>query len=124
MILLGFGVTLLSGSLVVSCGLWVPLYGKGYISIRKLISYVMGANLATFSDTLQTAQLAHNVAAMNLVTSETICLSVFSLIILFGGFSSYLQVIQKWTEYFTDSPKHLIQFLVLSVSIPLILFLL
>jgi hypothetical protein len=84
----------------------------------------MGANLATFSDTLQTAQLAHNVAAMNLVTSETICLSVFSLIILFGGFSSYLQVIQKWTEYFTDSPKHLIQFLVLSVSIPLILFLL
>jgi len=124
MFLLGLGVTLLSQSVTASFGLMVPLYATGYTSARRFIPYALGASIPAFTNTLLAARLLHNSAAVHVVTTELISTSIVSLIIVFAGLPRYERMIQKWTDYFTESSKQVFLFLALTFIIPLILVLL
>jgi len=121
MFLLGVLVTLISPSVSVSCGLLVPLYAKGYIRASRLVPYVMGANIATFSDTLLAALVLKNAVAVHVVMTVVISIALVSLAILIFGFSKYENMIERWTDYFTDNPRRLGLFLALIFFVPLAL---
>jgi Na+/phosphate symporter len=122
MFLLGVLVTLISPSVSVSCGLLVPLYAKGYIRASRLVPYVMGANIATFWDTLLAALVMKNPGgAVHVVMTVIISIALVSLAILVFGFSKYENLIERWTDYFTENPKRLSLFLVLIFFVPLVL---
>jgi Na+/phosphate symporter len=121
MFLLGLGVALLSPSLTVSCGLLFPFYAKGYLGTGGFVPYVMGANVSTFSGTLLAAFALPSVAALQVMTAELISVGVVSLMILLAGFSTYKRMIESWMDYFTESPKRLAQFLVLTFFVPVVL---
>jgi len=121
MFLLGVLVTLISPSVSVSCGVLVPLYAKGYIRASRLVPYVMGANIATFSDTLLAALWLKNAIAVNVVMVVIISIGLISLAILLFGFSKYENMIERWTDYFTENPKRLSLFLAIVFFVPLAL---
>lgn len=121
MFLLGVLVTLISPSVSVSCGVLVPLYAKGYIRASRLVPYVMGANIATFSDTLLAALVLKNAAAVHVVMTVVISIGLVSLAILIFGFSKYENMIERWTDYFTENPRRLGLFLAVIFFVPLIL---
>jgi Na+/phosphate symporter len=121
MFLLGVLVTLISPSVSVSCGVLVPLYAKGYIRASRLVPYVMGANIATFSDTLLAALWLDNPDAVHVVMTVVVSIGLVSLTILLFGFLKYEIMIERWTHYFTENPKRLSLFLVIIFFVPLIL---
>lgn len=121
MFLLGVLVTLISPSVSVSCGLLVPLYAKGYIRASRLVPYVMGANIATFSDTLLAALVLKNAVAVHVVMTVIISIALVSLAILIFGFSKYETMMERWTDYFTENPQRLGLFLALVFFVPLAL---
>ncbi|MCS6805763.1 MAG: hypothetical protein RMM98_09355 [Acidobacteriota bacterium] len=124
MFLLGFAITLISPSVTVSCGLLVPLYAKGYIQASRLVPYVMGANISTFSDTLLAALVLQNNGAVHVVMTEIISISLVSLAILIFGFSKFENMIERWTDYFTESTQRLALFLLIVFFVPLALLIL
>ncbi len=124
MFLLGVLVTLISPSVSVSCGILVPLYAKGYIRASRLVPYVMGANIATFSDTLFTALILKNPTAVHIVMTVVISIGLVSLVILFFGFSRYENMIERWTDYFTENTKRLSLFLAIVFFVPILLLIL
>ncbi|MBI3952300.1 MAG: hypothetical protein HY314_17765 [Acidobacteria bacterium] len=121
MFLLGVLVTLISPSVSVSCGMLVPLYAKGYIRASRLVPYVMGANIATFSDTLLAALVLKNTIAVHVVMTVVISIGLVSLGILIFGFSKYETLIERWTDYFTENPRRLSLFLAIIFFVPLVL---
>jgi len=124
MFLLGVGVTLLSQSVAASLGLLVPLYSRGHISASRFLAYVMGANIPAFTDTLLAARLLHSSAAVQLLTTEIISISIVSLIILLAVFARYERMIEKWTDYFAESSNQVFLFLALTFIVPLVLLVL
>lgn len=125
MFALGMLITLISPSVSVSCGILVPLYAKGYIRASRLVPYVMGANIATFSDTFLTALVLKNpLPAVHVVVTVVISIAVVSLGILIFGFSKYEMMIERWTDYFTENTARLALFLVIIFFVPLALLLL
>jgi hypothetical protein len=122
MFLLGVMVTLISPSVSVSCGILVPLYAKGYIRASRLVPYVMGANIATFSDTLLAALVMKNATvAVHVVMTVVVSIGLVSLAILVFGFSKYENMIERWTDYFTENTKRLTLFLAIIFFVPIIL---
>jgi len=121
MFVLGVLVTLISPSVSVSCGILVPLYAKGYIRASRLVPYVMGANIATFSDTLLAALVLKNALAVHVVMTVVISIGLVSLAILIFGFSKYENMIERWTDYFTKNPRRLTLFLAIIFFVPLVL---
>lgn len=122
MFLLGVLVTLISPSVSVSCGILVPLYAKGYIRASRLVPYVMGANIATFSDTLLAALvMKHATVAVHVVMTVVVSIGIVSLAILIFGFSKYENMIERWTDYFTENTGRLSLFLAIIFFVPIIL---
>ncbi|HEY5600239.1 MAG TPA: hypothetical protein VIK48_06060 [Candidatus Manganitrophaceae bacterium] len=121
MFLLGLGITFLTPSVTVSCGILVPFYAKGYIKSSRLVPYVMGANISTFSDTLMAALVINNPLAVHVVMVEVIAISLVSLIVLFFFFNRYESMIERWSQYFIGNIVRLAAFLAVIFLIPLLL---
>jgi solute carrier family 34 (sodium-dependent phosphate cotransporter) len=121
MFLLGFGVTLVSPSASVSCGLLLPFCAKGYIGASQLVPYVMGANISMFSDSLSAAFLLSNTTALHVAVAETLSISIVSFMILLIGFWRFEGMVENWAHHFTESPKRFVQFLAVAFLVPLLL---
>ena len=121
MFALGLGVTFLTPSVTVSCGILVPFYVKGYIRSSRLVPYIMGANISTFSDTLMAALVMKNPAGVHAVIVEVVSISVVSLTVLIFFFKPYEAFIERWTEYFIQNVFRLMVFLAMIFVVPILL---
>ena len=76
-------VTLVTLSVSLSVTILVPLALKGYVRRDRVIPYVMGANIATWIDTLLAALLLDSPRAFTVVLTEMLaggCVSLFVLV--------------------------------------------
>ncbi len=80
--LVGALITLASTSVSLSLGLLVPLYLHGYIDRRKIVPYMMGANITTFIDTLVAAIVMGGGVYANIVLLEMGSVTLFSILAL------------------------------------------
>jgi hypothetical protein len=86
----GSAVTLLTLSVSLSLTILVPLTLKGYVKRQHLIPYIMGANIATWIDTLFASLLLDTPRAFTIVFTEMVvgaCISLFVLVFLYGPYS-------------------------------------
>ncbi len=91
----GFGVlmTLVTLSVSLSVTILVPLALKGYLRRDHVIPYVMGANVATWIDTLFAALLLDAPGGFTIVLTEILtgaAVSVFLLVFLCKPYSSFI----------------------------------
>ena len=82
MFLFGSAVTLITLSVSLSLTILVPLTLKGYVSATAIIPYVMGANIATWIDTLFASLLLDTPRAFTIVFTEMVVGARVSLIVL------------------------------------------
>ncbi len=90
-----FGVlmTLVTLSVSLSVTILVPLALKGYVRRDHVIPYVMGANVATWIDTLFAALLLDAPGGFTIVLTEILtgaAVSVFLLVFLYKPYSSFI----------------------------------
>ncbi|HLF79306.1 MAG TPA: hypothetical protein VJB57_17630, partial [Dehalococcoidia bacterium] len=76
-------VTLVTLSVSLSVTILVPLALKGYVRRDRVIPYVMGANIATWIDTLFAALLLDSPQAFTVVLTEMLVGGGVSLLVLF-----------------------------------------
>ncbi|WP_322798156.1 hypothetical protein [Thermoflexus sp.] len=118
---LGLAVTALTMSVSVSIGLLVPSVTRGRIQREQLIPYVMGANISTFIDTLLAALALGNPAAVGVVLTEVISVSVISAGILLAGYRWYRGLLIRVFELAMGRRMLLGLFLIAFLGVPLIL---
>jgi hypothetical protein len=75
-------VTLLTLSVSLSVTILVPLALKGYVRRDRVIPYVMGANIATWVDTVFAALLLESPQAFTIVFTQMVTGGAFSLLVL------------------------------------------
>lgn len=106
MFLFGSAVTMIVPSVSVSLGLLVPFSARGYVRRENLIPYIMGANVATFSDTLLASLLVTAPRAFAIVFLQAASAGVISLIvILFYG--PYQHLMERALTWFTNDQRRL-----------------
>jgi len=81
---IGALITFASTSVSLSLGLLVPLYLHGYIDRRKIVPYIMGANITTFIDTLIAAIVMGGGVLANIVLLEMASVTFVSILALIG----------------------------------------
>ncbi len=86
-------VTLMTMSVSLSVTLLVPLALKGYVRRDRVIPYVMGANIATWIDTLFAALLLDSPRAFTVVLTEMITGGTISLTVLLLFYRPYTAAI-------------------------------
>ena len=86
-------VTLMTLSVSLSVTILVPLALKGYIRRDRIIPYVMGANIATWVDTLFAALLLDSPRAFTIVFTEMLVGGSVSLIVLLSLYGPYTRMI-------------------------------
>jgi hypothetical protein len=93
MFALGVTVTLLTMSVSLSLTVLVPLALKGYVKRESVIPYVMGANIATWIDTLFAALLLDTPRAFTIVFGEMALgagVSLAALVAFYGPYSRFI----------------------------------
>lgn len=118
---LGLAVTALTMSVSVSIGLLVPSVTRGWIRREQLIPYVMGANISTFIDTLLAALALGNPAAVGVVLTEMISVTVISAGILFAGYRWYRGLLIRVFEIMVEHRVLAGFFPIAFLGLPLIL---
>lgn len=93
MFLFGVLVTLMTLSVSLSLTILVPLTLKGYVKRDNIIPYVMGANIATWIDTLFAALLLDSPRAFTIVFTEMVAGGSVSLFVLVFLYSPYQRAI-------------------------------
>ena len=86
----GSAVTLITLSVSLSLTILVPLTLKGYVKRQHLIPYIMGANIATWIDTLFASLLLNTPRAFTIVFTEMVvggAISLFALLVIYGPYS-------------------------------------
>jgi solute carrier family 34 (sodium-dependent phosphate cotransporter) len=121
MFLFGTLVTLVTLSVSLSVTILVPLALKGYVQRDRVIPYVMGANIATWIDTLFAALLLNSPQAFTIVLTEMITGAMVSLSILFFFYGPYNRLILGAAHKVSSSRGHMIAFLACLLAAPLIL---
>ncbi len=91
----GFGVlmTLVTLSVSLSVTILVPLALKGFVRRDHVIPYVMGANIATWIDTLFAALLLNAPGGVTIVLTEMLTgagISIFLLVFLYNPYSGLI----------------------------------
>jgi hypothetical protein len=89
MFVLGLLVTGMTLSVSLSITILVPLTFKGYVRRQHIIPYVMGANIATWVDTLFAALLVNTPRAFTIVFTEMVtgaAVSLFVLLVVYGPY--------------------------------------
>jgi solute carrier family 34 (sodium-dependent phosphate cotransporter) len=121
----GFGmlVTMVTLSVSLSVTVLVPLALKGYVRRDRVIPYVMGANIATWIDTLFAALLLNSPRAFTIVMVEMIAGSVVSLAILVFLFGPYSKAILATAGWVSSGKPRFVGFLVCLFAAPAFLIL-
>jgi hypothetical protein len=117
----GFGilVTLLTLSVSLSVTILVPLALKGYIRRDRVVPYIMGANIATWVDTLLAALLLDTARGFEIVLTQMLVGSVVSLVVLVFFYGPYTRLILGAAHKVSSSRRHLVIFLGAMVLAPL-----
>ena len=104
-------VTLLTMSVSLSVTILVPLALKGYVRRDRVIPYVMGANIATWVDTLLAALLLDSPQAFTIVLTEMLAGGLVSLTVLFLFFQPYSKLILAIAHKASSSRQNLAVFI-------------
>jgi Na+/phosphate symporter len=121
MFLFGTLVTLITLSVSLSVTILVPLALKGYVHRDRVIPYVMGANIATWIDTLFAALLLNSPQSFTIVLTMMVTGSAVSLSVLFFLYGPYNRVIHGAAHRVSSSRRHMIAFLVALLAAPMVL---
>jgi Na+/phosphate symporter len=95
MFVFGILVTLMTLSVSLSLTILVPLTLKGYVKRDNIIPYVMGANIATWIDTLFAALLLDTPRAFTIVFVEMVTGTAVSLVVLVLLYEPYKRAILR-----------------------------
>ncbi len=119
----GFGVlvTLLTLSVSLSVTILVPLALKGYVRRDKVIPYVMGANIATWVDTLLAALLLDSPRGFEIVLTQMLAGGIVSLVVLVFVYGPYTRLILGVAHRVSSSRRSLAVFLASLILAPLVL---
>lgn len=116
-------VTLVTMSVSLSVTILVPLALKGYIRRDRVIPYVMGANIATWIDTLFAALLLNSPRAFTVVLTEMLVGGTVSLIVLVLLYKPYTTVILAVAHAASSSRRNLLLLMGCLLAAPVLLLL-
>jgi sodium-dependent phosphate cotransporter len=119
----GFGVlvTLLTLSVSLSVTILVPLALKGYIHRDRVVPYIMGANIATWIDTMFAALLLDSPRAFTIVLTQMLVGGAVSLGVLLLFYSPYTRLILAIAHQVSSSRQNLMLFMAALLVAPLAL---
>ncbi|MEX0785864.1 MAG: hypothetical protein WD939_04435 [Dehalococcoidia bacterium] len=119
----GFGaaVTLLTLSVSLSLTILVPLTMKGYLKRQHLIPYIMGANIATWIDTLFASLLLDTPRAFTIVFTMMVVGSAVSLSVLLVAYGPYQRAILGVARRVTSSRRAFAAFMAAILFVPAVL---
>lgn len=120
---LGLAVTGITMSVSISLTLLIPLSLKGYIRRNAIIPYVMGANIATWVDTLVASLLLDTPRAFTIVFTEMVVGSAISLFVLIFLYKPYSAMVIRLANNITHSRRGFAVFLGVIFVSPLVVFL-
>ena len=110
-------------SVSLSLTILVPLTLKGYVRRDSIIPYVMGANIATWIDTLFAALLLDTPRAFTIVFTEMVVGGSVSIFVLLFLYKPYSRLILSAAHTITRSQRAFAMFLGAILIVPLVLFL-
>jgi Na+/phosphate symporter len=123
MFVLGLIVTGMTMSVSLSLTILVPLTLKGYVRRDGIIPYVMGANIATWIDTLFAALLLDEPEAFTIVFVEMITGAAVSLLVLVVFYEPYKRLILGGAHLATRDRRGFAVFLGAILIVPAVLLL-
>jgi solute carrier family 34 (sodium-dependent phosphate cotransporter) len=121
MFLFGVLVTGMTLSVSLSLTILVPLTLKGYVKRDSIIPYVMGANIATWIDTLFAALLLDTPRAFTIVFVEMITGATVSLFVLIFAYGPYQRAILRLAHLATRDRRGFGVFLGAVLIVPALL---
>lgn len=121
MFLLGLITTALTLSVAISLTLLVPLAHKGYVRREEVIPYVMGANIATWVDTLIASLLLDSPHALTIVVTQMAVGAAVSLAVLLIAYGPYSRGVIAVARRVTRSRPEFALFLGAIFLVPLAL---
>jgi Na+/phosphate symporter len=121
MFLFGAAVTLITMSVSLSLTILVPLTMKGYVKRQHLIPYIMGANIATWIDTLFASLLLDTPRAFTIVFTEMVVGAAVSLGVLLLLYGPYERFVLATAHRVTSSRKTFAAFLGAILIVPVFL---
>lgn len=124
MFAVGSVVALVTMSVSVALTVLVPAVSKGYFRRRQVMPYIMGANITTLGDTLLTAFLVENPAAIHVVITELVTITFVTLLLLFFAYGWLQLMVMRVTDWILDKGWRLAGFVGLLFTLPLMLVLL
>jgi sodium-dependent phosphate cotransporter len=113
-------VTLITMSVSLSVTILVPLALKGYIRRDRVVPYVMGANVATWVDTLLAALLLDSPRAFTVVLTEMIAGGLVSLLALVFFYGPYTRLILGVAHRVSSTRRNLVIFLACLLLAPVL----
>ena len=114
-------VTGMTLSVSLSLTILVPLTLKGYVKRDSIIPYVMGANIATWIDTLFAALLLDQPRAFTIVFVEMVTGAAVSLIVLVFFYEPYKRLILRGAHLATRDRRGFAIFLGALFVVPAVL---
>jgi hypothetical protein len=117
-------MTLVTLSVSLSVTILVPLALKGYVRRDRIVPYVMGANIATWVDTLFAALLLDSPRAFTVVLTEMIVGAGVSLTVLFVFYTPYTTAILWAAHKASSSKRNLAVLMGAFIGMPVLLLLL
>lgn len=121
MFLMGVIITLTTLSVAVSLTVLVPLALRGYVRREHIIPYVLGANIATFVDTLAAGVLVGGEAAIAVVLAQMASITVVAGVVLTLLYAPYRTAILRSERWIAARPGRLAAFLGVIVALPAVL---
>jgi solute carrier family 34 (sodium-dependent phosphate cotransporter) len=112
-------MTMVTLSVSLSVTILVPLALKGYVRRDRVIPYVMGANIATWVDTLFAALLLDSPRAFTIVLTEMLVGGSVSLFVLFFAYGPYTRFILAIAHRVSSTRRNLVIFLGCLILTPL-----
>jgi solute carrier family 34 (sodium-dependent phosphate cotransporter) len=119
MFVLGAAITLVSLSVTISLSLLVPLHDRRILHARHVVPYIMGANIATFVDTLVAAMTMKRGGAMVIVLVEMGAVAILSLLVLVFLYPHYERAMLSAVDLITVRRRNLAVFVALLVALPM-----
>lgn len=116
----GFGmlVTLVTLSVSLSVTILVPLALKGYVRRDRVVPYVMGANIATWIDTLLAALLLDSPRAFTIVLTQMLAGTAVSLFFLLVAYGPYTRFVLGVAHAASSRRRNLIAFTAFLLAAP------
>jgi Na+/phosphate symporter len=121
MFLFGLAVTAMTLSVSLSLTILVPLTLKGYVKRDSIIPYVMGANIATWIDTLFAALLLDTPRAFTIVFVEMVTGAAVSLFVLVLAYGPYQRGIHSMARLATRDRRGFAIFMGVIFVVPALL---